>query len=189
MGKKTNQKFVFGYGSLVSPSNFSKFLKRKNPPKEKKDYFCLDLIGFKRIWNIVRDNSGKNGYIQYFLPDGELPNEPILLINIVPSINSVVNGIAFKISDSELEILDNRERNYNRIDISGGLSEEIGKCFAYTGKSEAIQRYQRCRNKNFLINKDYFYNIENSFKEIGENFYQKFKRTTIQPDAKLTSFI
>jgi len=182
-------KFVFGYGSLVSPSKLAKFLHRNKPLVENEDYFCLELKGYKRLWNIVRDNSGQMGYKQYVLPDGSLPAESILLINISPYKNSVVNGVAFKVSQQELNTLDNRERNYVRVDVSKSLSKKIGQCYAFLGKKEAVDRYMKADKHNFVINKDYYSMIENGFKEISADFYKNYKKTTIQPDAKLIKLV
>src|ERR1700734_1150757 len=112
----TGQKYVFGYGSLLSADAepISKLTSSR-------------LRGHRRTWNVAMDNSRAiPGYKRYVDPvTGNPPAVFVVFLNIVADADSHVNGALFPVSEEMLAALDRRERNYERIDVTENLADAV----------------------------------------------------------------
>ena len=120
--------FVFGYGSLL----------------RRPDGIPCHLLGHRRAWNVAMDNRRTiPGYKYYVDPDtGERPPVHVTFLNIYPAPEGRVNGIAFPVSASALTELDGRERNYDRIDVTGQIDADLGgTVWTYLGSVAARERF------------------------------------------------
>jgi hypothetical protein len=116
--------FVFGYGSLASDGG--------TPAR---------LRGYRRAWNVAMDNRLTiPGYKYYVDGAGRRPEVFVTFLNLVAG--EGVDGVVVAIDD--LAALDERERNYERVDVSA-LVDHPGPVFAYIGRDEAVARFEAGR--------------------------------------------
>src|SRR3954462_5626102 len=101
--------FVFGYGSLV----------------RRPDGLPCNLLGHRRAWNVAMDNRRTIPGYQYYVdpdtaerPAPERPPVRVTFLNLYPAAEGRVNAVAFPVTADELDELDRRERNYDRIDVT-----------------------------------------------------------------------
>jgi len=122
--------YLFGYGSLLCPENINITLKRKILENQ---LLRVDLQEYARIWNLVdhviMTESGKK--------------EEAVFLNIIRNKDSSVNGVMFEITDEEIKNFDNREKNYERVDVTDNIfpkMENKGEMTVYTyvGKSKFL---------------------------------------------------
>jgi hypothetical protein len=78
------------------------------------------------VWGVATDNLRSiPGYKMYLSrSDGSRPAVYVAFIDIEPDPSSVVNGVVLPVTPAELELLDRRERNYDRVDVSGQIEGE-----------------------------------------------------------------
>src|SRR4051794_2801486 len=105
--------FVFGYASLVG--------RLESPPSRTPDargYVC-DLAGFRRRWGVAMDNAEVvPGYKVHLGPvDGSRPEVMIAFLDLYEATDAdAVNGFLFPVDGDALAALDERERNYERVE-------------------------------------------------------------------------
>jgi dephospho-CoA kinase len=120
--------FVFGYGSLVA---------------EHVRCPVARLRGWRRVWGVAMDNSvDEPGYKSYRLPaDGSRPPVFIAFVDIEPDPDASVSGVCMPVAARDLAALDDRERNYDRIDVSAAVDAGApGRVWAYRGSQAGRAR-------------------------------------------------
>lgn len=134
---------VFGYGSLV----------------ERPGAVRCALSGWERRWGVAMDNAvDLPGYKHYLDPEtGERPPVLVAFIDVVPVPGAAVVGVAFAVDRATLRELDARERNYERVEVGGALSERLdGPVWAYVGRADARARRDRgLRDGRLVIDRAY----------------------------------
>ena len=127
---------MFGYGSL---------------PAEEGGVPCR-LRDHRRGWDVAMDNRETiPGYKVYVDPDtGERPPVHVAYLSITPEPGEHVDGYAFPVSDEQLAELDERERNYERRDVSGQCDLE-GRVWAYVGSLAGRLRLARGRRRGTAV--------------------------------------
>lgn len=112
--------FVFGYGSLV---------------RERAGCPIAVLRGWRRCWGVAMDNRvDLPGYKAYRLrADGTRPAVSVCFLDIVPDPAASVTGVCLPVDDDGLRALDDRERNYERIEIGAAIAAAPGRVWAYVG--------------------------------------------------------
>lgn len=116
--------FVFGYGSLAGEH-------RRCP--------VARLRGWRRTWGVAMDNSvDVPGYKSYRLrADGSRPAVFVAFADIEPDPAGTVTGVCMEVDAADLAALDDRERNYDRMEITRALDgAPPGRVWLYRG-SEA----------------------------------------------------
>jgi hypothetical protein len=128
---------MFGYGSL---------------PAERDGVPCR-LRDHRREWGVAMDNRRTiPGYKVYVDPDtGERPPVHVAYLTITPQRGGHVDGIAFEVTDDELEALDERERNYVRCDVSDLVDGVDGRIWAYVGSAAGRRRLARGRRRGTAV--------------------------------------
>lgn len=98
--------YVFGYGSLMNRRSLQKTL------PDKKIERWVSLVGYQRKFN-----APVGGY---------------LYLNLVPEINSIVEGVLIRVTDEELKKLKKREIGYRCVDVVRNIKESIrGRIFTF----------------------------------------------------------
>lgn len=112
--------FVFGYGSLV---------------RERAGCPIAVLRGWRRCWGVAMDNPvDVPGYKSYRLRcDGTRPAVSVCFLDIVPDPVGSVTGVCLPVDDVGLRALDDRERNYERVEIGDAITAAPGRVWAYVG--------------------------------------------------------
>jgi cation transport regulator ChaC len=152
--------FVFGYGSLV----------------RRPDGLPCNLLGHRRAWNVAMDNRRTiPGYKYYVDPDtGERPRVRVTFLSLYPAPEGRVNGVAFPVTADELDALDRRERNYDRIDVTRLIDADLGgTVWTYLGSAAARERFAAGAA---VVAQDYFEAIRSDFAAAGS--LQAFDRST-----------
>ncbi len=143
--------FVFGYGSLLRLDGG----------------IPCHLLGHRRAWNVAMDNRRTiPGYKYYVDPDtGERPPVHVTFLNIYPAAEGRVNGIAFPVTAEALDLLDRRERNYDRIDVTRLLDADLGATvWTYLGSEAARERFAA---GSAVVAQDYFDAVREEFASVG----------------------
>jgi cation transport regulator ChaC len=164
--------WIFGYGSLVDQ------VARARPAR---------LLGFRRCWDVAMDNTQRiPGYKVFVDPQSnEEPPVFVTFLNIRRDSGASVNGVLFPITTAELGVLDARERNYRRCDVTRSIETDHGApVWAYVGTSEARQRYERGRaDRSAVVSADYLAGVERDFASFGGAMLETFRETTDPPEV------
>lgn len=120
--------FVFGYGSLVA---------------ELAGGHVARLRGRRRVWGVAMDNTRDlPGYKSYRLrSDGSRPAVFVAFVDIEHDPASDVTGVCVPVDRDELHLLDRRERNYERRDVTHAVAGDApGRVWAYHGSADGRAR-------------------------------------------------
>jgi gamma-glutamylcyclotransferase (GGCT)/AIG2-like uncharacterized protein YtfP len=150
--------FVFGYGSLL-----------ERACREERSVY--ELEGYRRTWNIAMDNSRTIPGYKHYVDDatGDRQHWFVTFLNIVPDDQARVNGVLFQVDASLLERLDDRERNYERVDVSDRFRERVGgEVWAYVGRQDAVERFELGRRTGRgVISREYYERVRADFAAVG----------------------
>lgn len=166
--------FVFGYASLVGFDEPAALPGRLN--------------GFRRFWGAAMDNWDAVNDPKHFVdPEtGERPRIRVAYLDIYEQEGSSVNGLALPVDEARLAALDEREVNYERVDVSGAFeasggerNDRHGAVFTYTGTEAARER---CRagiaESNICVSAGYVAALRSAFERLGTGALDEFDRTT-----------
>jgi hypothetical protein len=120
--------FVFGYGSLVTGHERGHVAR---------------LHGHTRVWGVAMDNRKDiPGYKCYRLrADGSRPAVFVAFVDIQCDPADAVTGVCMPVSAAQLRALDERERNYDRVDVTDAVEGcAKGRVFAYRGSQAGRAR-------------------------------------------------
>jgi len=163
--------YVFGYGSLSS-SGSGPGVSEGVP---------ATLHGWRRDWGVAMDNTRDlPGYKHYLTAAGERPALFVAFLDIRPDARARVNGVAFPVGPRELATLDERERNYERVEVGVGLDLQLdGPVWAYAGRQAARERRQRGLSSGCLaIPRAYHDEVRRGFAVLGPDALSEFDATT-----------
>ncbi|MGW0486516.1 gamma-glutamylcyclotransferase family protein [Nonomuraea sp. NPDC003214] len=106
--------FIFGYASLSSPASVEATLGHSVDGTK----FCYaKLQGWARSWCVGSDKSS-HPERTYFRSDGLEYTGVTVVLGIEPRMYDECDGTVFPVLRDDLSLLDMRERNYERIDVS-----------------------------------------------------------------------
>ena len=185
--------YIFGYGSLVNSEKLKAFLGVKE--LHKKTQFTY-IRGYSRSWDVAMDNSINLPNYKFYISKDNQERENIFVsfLNIQKSPQKSVYGILFPIEKESLPLMDKRERNYNRVNITGSISnlDSLDKediVYTYIGKKDANERYRKGKKENrVFVSKDYYDDILSSFKKFNGSFYDEYlKSFSDSPKLKVLS--
>jgi gamma-glutamylcyclotransferase (GGCT)/AIG2-like uncharacterized protein YtfP len=134
---------VFGYGSLVGGHAHGRVAR---------------LHGYRRVWGVAMDNARDlPGYKSYRLrSDASRPDVFVAFLDIQPCAGGVVTGVCLEVDDTALRVLDARERNYHRIDVTAAIDEVRGCVWAYVGSDAGRARLREGRaQRRAVVSRDY----------------------------------
>ena len=165
-GMKRRPEFVFGYGSLAgSPGPAaSREICRQG--------FVADLTGFVRTWGVAMDNRRDlPGYKYYTDPAGRRPHVFVTFLDLVPSEanSAAVNGLCLPVAEPALVVLDRRERNYERVDVSDHIDAGGARVWVYRGSVDGRARCDEGRGAGTaVIDANYLRAVQAGFSALGE---------------------
>jgi hypothetical protein len=124
-----SHEFVFGYGSLADRGTGRR----------------ARLHGQRRSWGVAMDNRVDiPGYKSYRLRvDGSRPEVFVAFLDLEPDEQATTDGVLVAVDAVALAILDARERNYARIDVTARVDDAPGRIWAYRGSVHGRARLQQ----------------------------------------------
>ena len=153
---------IFGYASLV----------RDGGPG-----LPTRMHGVRRAWGVATDNARAiPGYKMYLRrSDGTRPAVFVAFLDLVAHPGGSVNGVCRPVDHTELELLDARERNYDRVDVTASIESAPGRVWAYVGSPEGRERLRRGREAGTaVISRDYERKVHAGFRALGPAEYESF---------------
>jgi hypothetical protein len=171
------REWVFGYGSLVPDLASARTRSRDG------DGFVADLRGHRRVWGVAMDNREVvPGYKLYLDPDGGRPAVWVAFLDLAPAGTGSVNGVLSQVDAVGLELLDRRERSYERIDVSDWIADPPGRTWAYLGS--AAGRGRRAAGERagaLVVQRDYLDAVRAGFRMLGPQQLARFDASTEAP--------
>jgi len=138
------------------------------------------------------DNSADlPGYKHYVLrSDGSRPPVHVAFLDVVEDARSAVNGVVLAIDVAQLRELDRRERNYERIDMTGAVTGAAGRVWAYLGSPQGRARLRDARQRGrAVISRDYLDDVRSGFAALGAAQLARFERSTDAPDLEVWDLV
>jgi hypothetical protein len=175
---RSERKYVLGYGSLVA-----------KPGRELTSRRLVHAEGLRRTWNVSMDNRLTLERYKYYVdPDtGERPSIFVTFLNVVEESSSTINGVILPVDTHDLQSLNERERNYDRVDVTERIVEPVdGSVWAYVGSVAARARYEegfRCGTA--VVEAAYYESVRSHFRRLGERPYSEFVSSTDEPACPL----
>lgn len=175
--------WVFGYGSLVSPASMERTLGRPVPRDD--DFRATHLLGYSRRWNYgsLRQRGDWHG------PHGPVRDGIVVSLGLEVT-DGRCNGAAVRVTDDELAMLDWRESDYERTDVTGRVTGAFdGRVFTYVPRETAIERYREARrDRRAAIRQSYVDLVRTAFERLGGRHLDEYVTTTPHPDVPVVDF-
>jgi len=158
---------VFGYGSLVG------------------DWAGIGVVahlrGYRRRFGVATDNTVTiPGYKMYLRrSDGVRPAVFVAFVDIDPDPDTTVNGLVHPVDAAELEVLDRRERNYDRVDVTEEIDGVDGRVWTYRGKQAGRERLRRgMAEGRVVVSREYVERVRGGFEALGEAEQRAFAESS-----------
>ena len=148
------RQFVFGYGSLAGGG-------AGRPAR---------LEGHRRIWGVAMDNSLEiRGYKVYVREDGSRPAVFVAFLDVVAQPGAAVDGLLLEVDDEALRALDERERNYDRVEVTGAVDGVAdGRVWVYRGSAGGRSRFRRgVADGSAVVARAYLETVRLGFAAVG----------------------
>jgi dephospho-CoA kinase len=185
--------WVFGYGSLVDPRSLGRTLGRAVRPGA--DFIEAELGGWGRRWNYgVGHVAGS-----WQTADGRIVTDGVIIaLGVVSAPDERTNGVIARVSDLELAALDERERDYDRVDVTDQVSVDgwagepvpegsLGdgdRIVTYVPRPSAIDRYVSARDAGRAGIRDTYWGlVDAAFAVLGADRLRMYRATTPDPDV------
>jgi hypothetical protein len=161
------REFVFGYGSLAGEPPPA------HPGANRRFHeagFVAELPGLVRGWGVAMDNRRDlPGYKYYTAADGTRPAVFVSFLDVSEG-EGVTNGLCLPVDEPTLAVLDRRERNYARRDVSDLAGTPGGvRVWIYVGTADARARLGDGRAAGTaVIDAGYLRSVRAAFAALGE---------------------
>lgn len=177
--------WVFGYGSLVDPADFSSYV--GHTAIEGLDWARASLVGYERDWLVGMQNMHADPDDKFYInADGTRYSGIILSLGVSPAEQMEVNGIVFRVGQRGIGALDTRERRYDRIDISGSTQADADlggmPIHTYVARPDAWIRAERAiADGTAAIPRRYEAKVHAAFRHLGVTDAAAFAASTRVP--------
>jgi hypothetical protein len=165
-----DREFVFGYGSLAVLAD--DVVPARTPRAEG---FVCDLRGYRRQWGVAMDNRRElPGYKHYTDELGNRPAVFVCFLDIETDPRGSVNGLCVPVDGPRLAALDDRERNYDRVDVSTLVDAGGARVWTYVGKRDSRLRMRwAVAAHRAVIDGGYLAMVADGFRALGEDELQR----------------
>ena len=161
---------VFGYASLVAAAER-----------------LVTLHGHRRVWGVAMDNRvAIPGYKVYEAPDGRRPAVAVAFLDLEADPRAAVTGGLLAVDDDALEALDDRERQYHRVDVTAAIDPAPpagDRVWTYVGRDEGRDRVRRGRDGGgpVVIQRAYADLVDDAFRALGPEHHARYVASTEAP--------
>lgn len=167
------QRHLFAYGSLVSPTSAERTLGRPVEPVA-----LARLAGWRRRWSQIRDNLATEKTFAH-AETGVVPPHCLGLNLERDPGGAGPNGVLLEVSAEELERLAIREIRYDRVEVTDGIASEVAPrfdaVFAFTAKP---RNFAPAPPPGAVILAAYARAVEAAFAALGVGQLELFRATT-----------
>jgi gamma-glutamylcyclotransferase (GGCT)/AIG2-like uncharacterized protein YtfP len=138
------------------------------------------LHGWRRGWGAAMDNAVTIPGYKYFLaPDGSRPDVCVAFLDVHEDDAAAVNGVCMPVDAATLAALDERERNYRRVDVTVAVEPAIGPTWTYVGRPESRARYAHAAAaERLVVASEYAATVERGFRSLGDGAWAEFASRT-----------
>jgi cation transport regulator ChaC len=186
-GASAEPELVFGYGSLVFDLGVAPTRARAA------EGFVCDLVGFRRRWDVAMDNAVTVPGYKYYVDrrTGHRPEVFVTFLNLSVDRDAAINGVAVPMSQDDLRRLDERERNYERVEVTEAIRPpSTRRVWTYLGHKEARERYRLgAASGAAVVSREYYAAVVSSFQELGDAEIERFWSSTDRPDCPLLDLV
>jgi cation transport regulator ChaC len=184
--------FVFGYGSLVDPASAAATVGH-----DLDGYASARLAGLHRAW-VVGSDATSHPERTFLRADGSVFTGVTVVLGLTPGPMSDLipgpasgdggcHGAVFRVTPGDLALLDRRERNYRRVDVTGRVTwpdrPHVHTVWAYLPRARAVARLRSGRE--LRVRAQYVAVVEAAFAAIGR--LDDYRRDTPAPPVPVES--
>ncbi|MDP9383706.1 MAG: hypothetical protein M3P50_00450 [Actinomycetota bacterium] len=138
------------------------------------------LAGMRRVLGVAMDNSvDLPGYKWYRDPaDGSRPAVYVAFLDVEEG-DGEVNGVCLPLPAGGWAALDARERNYERVEVTGAVADPPGRVWAYRGSVPGRERLARgLAEGRAVVARAYLEAVEAGFAALGDEELCRYRQTT-----------
>jgi dephospho-CoA kinase len=172
--------WVFGYGSLVSPTSMARSLDREVPTH--RGWVPAELQGYGRRWNY-----GSLTTRAEWVHEGRHVRRGIVVALGLVDAPESCNGVIARVDRHDVARLDQRERDYDRVDVTDRIDAAIeidGRVVTYVPRPGAVLRYEQYRDQGrAAVSLRYLRLVETAFEALAPGQRARFDETTPAPDV------
>ncbi|HUS43219.1 MAG TPA: gamma-glutamylcyclotransferase family protein [Ilumatobacteraceae bacterium] len=167
--------WIFGYGSLVSPASMATTIGRTVADA---DVVVAQLDGYGRRWNY-----GSMHLRGDWHHDGVTVRQGLVVsLGLVASDSESCNGVIVRVTADELAMLDWRERDYERTDVTDTIRRvdhvHPERVMTYVPRPSAIDRYETARDRRQAgIRQSYWELVTAAFSNLGGDHLERYAAT------------
>lgn len=180
--------WLFGYGSLVSPTSVERTIGRLVEFPEQR--IAADLQGYGRRWNYgslnLRGNWTHGG--------AKVTDGVVVSLGLAAVEAESCNGVVLRVTEDELAALDWRERDYDRTDVTDRIRVDCDQpldapVVTYVPRPSAVERYRAARDAGrAAVRASYWTLVHESFALLGDDHLERF-RATPAPDVPVADIL
>lgn len=126
------------------------------------------------------------GYKRYLDADGARPAVCVAFLDVVEAPGASVGGLCVPVDEEALAALDARERQYERVDVTGLVDcrASLGRVWTYRGRADSRARLEAARREGrAAIARDYLVALEAGMRAaLGDAAWEAFAAET-PPDG------
>lgn len=168
--------WVIGFGTLLLKHSLGDTV--GGEVSDQKKYVPITVNGYKRLFNVRAE---------HYTPSHKVSDKDNEMgaANVEFSPMHSFNGVAFEVDDSELELLDTRERYYERIEVDANYFDSglpLGEACVYCAMPDS--KWVEDDNEKLLPHwRDIDYARRGAY-AIGDDFGRAYDESTYMADGK-----
>lgn len=164
--------YIFAYGSLINLKSANKAV---GHTLKHLDLIPVTLLGYRRTWDLIET-------VHSIELDS---NISAAFLNLTKSSGMYVNGVLIPINDAELDLIANREKNYEMVDISESiccrnlsLGETLQSKNVYTVIAKDEFQINNYQNNDVFFLEEYNNLVMEGVTSFGDYFLEQYIQTT-----------
>jgi hypothetical protein len=164
---------MLGYGSLLSIASMERTLAHAYAGP----LHIVRVDGWRRGWDVQMPNT-----TWAYRDDDHRTVVParVVYLNVRRAPNAHINAAAFVVSEHELANFDERERIYDRVDVSDALADLRvvgGSAWMYEARAEFLWRVPS-RPPDAIVRRSYLDILDTAHAELGNEFTREYEATS-----------